>query len=136
MMEWGRFITTILIVNVVISCIWIVHVQASRHQSLDDVVEYLGGLDSDPARPGERGAAVFKPGWEDIFRMNQKQLEVAVRRMWSDTGAPPPPPPSPFPAAMLHLPSDGGDDNTQLVCSFTPPPPPTPLPCCKTTPHI
>lgn len=63
--------------------------QAQRHQSLDDVVEYFGGLDSNPsnpARPGEGGAAVFKPGWEDIFRMNQKQLEGAVRRMWSDSG--------------------------------------------------
>lgn len=50
------------------------------------MAEYFGGFDSDPARPGEGGAAIFKPGWEDIFRMNQKQLEVAVRRMWSDTG--------------------------------------------------
>lgn len=65
----------------------LVLVQASRHQSLDDVAEYFGGLESEPARPGEGGAAVFKPGWEDIFRMNQKQLEVAVRRMWNDPGA-------------------------------------------------
>ena len=71
--------------------------QASRHQSLDDVAEYFGGLDSEPARPGEGGAAVFKPGWEDIFRMNQKQLEVAVRRMWNDPGA------IPFPSFSLSL---------------------------------
>ena len=84
---WGCFVTT-LIVKVEVSCMWFVLMQASRHQSLDDVVEYFGGLNADPARPGEGGAAVFKPGWEDIFRMNQKQLEVAVRRMWSDPGVP------------------------------------------------
>ncbi|EIE21877.1 putative zinc finger protein, partial [Coccomyxa subellipsoidea C-169] len=31
-------------------------------------------------------AGVFKPGWEDIFRMNQKTLEEAVRRIGSDEG--------------------------------------------------
>ena len=90
---------------------WLAYTQACRHQPLDDVVEYFGGLDSDPARPGEGGAAVFKPGWEDIFRMNQKQLEVAVRRMWSDPGAPLTPP---FSAAILHFLCDGTDDNHQL----------------------
>lgn len=84
--------------------------QACRHQSLDDVVEYFGGLDSDPARPGEGGAAVFKPGWEDIFRMNQKQLEVAVRRMWSDPGAAPT---SPFFAAIVQPACYGRDYNNQ-----------------------
>ena len=29
-------------------------------------------------------AAHFRPGWEDIFRMNQQQLEVAVRRVSAD----------------------------------------------------
>lgn len=29
-------------------------------------------------------ATLFKPGWEDIFRMNQKQLEAAVRRVSTD----------------------------------------------------
>lgn len=29
-------------------------------------------------------ATDFRPGWEDIFRMNQKQLEASVRRMSSD----------------------------------------------------
>ncbi|KAL0035653.1 hypothetical protein WJX79_005930 [Trebouxia sp. C0005] len=60
--------------------------QVSNSQSLDDVVEYFTGIDQDLSRPGE---GVFKPGWEDIFRMNQKQLEGAVRRMWSDSGLEP-----------------------------------------------
>lgn len=81
---WSRNVKSL---TLLMHCILSVPIQASRHQSLDEVVEYLGGLDSDPARPGEGGAAVFKPGWEDIFRMNQKQLEGAVRRMWSDPGA-------------------------------------------------
>lgn len=89
----------------------LVHMQASRHQSLDDVVEYFGGLDADPARPGEGGAAVFKPGWEDIFRMNQKQLEVAVRRMWSDPGAPST---APLPAASVQRLCDGQADDVQI----------------------
>lgn len=25
-----------------------------------------------------------RPGWEDIFRMNQKQLEAAIRRVSND----------------------------------------------------
>ncbi|KAK9834239.1 hypothetical protein WJX84_003552, partial [Apatococcus fuscideae] len=53
-------------------------------------------LESSAAAPLESSAAapsasalndvdgVFRPGWEDIFRMNQKQLEVAARRMWAD----------------------------------------------------
>ncbi|DBB01633.1 hypothetical protein WJX77_010630 [Trebouxia sp. C0004] len=60
--------------------------QVSNSQSLDDVVEYFTGIDQGLCRPGE---GIFKPGWEDIFRMNQKQLEGAVRRMWSDPGLEP-----------------------------------------------
>lgn len=26
-------------------------------------------------------SSTFRPGWEDIFRMNQKQLEAAVMRV-------------------------------------------------------
>lgn len=63
--------------------------QVNDSQSLDDVVEYFTGIKQDPARSDDSGAAVFKPGWEDIFRMNQKQLEIAVRRMWSDSGLEP-----------------------------------------------
>ena len=29
-------------------------------------------------------STLFRPGWEDIFRMSQKQLEVAVRRLSAD----------------------------------------------------
>ncbi|KAK9866277.1 hypothetical protein WJX84_001775 [Apatococcus fuscideae] len=36
------------------------------------------------AAPMNNVNGVFRPGWEDIFRMNQKQLEVAARRMWAD----------------------------------------------------
>jgi hypothetical protein len=52
--------------------------------ALAEVAEYLasdcnklpsmGSLGSTSAEPH-----VFRPGWEDIFRMNQKQLEVRVQ---------------------------------------------------------
>lgn len=29
-------------------------------------------------------SSTFRPGWEDIFRMNQKQLEAAVQRVSAD----------------------------------------------------
>ena len=57
--------------------------QGSHHGSdlaLAEVAEYLasdnklpsaGSLGSTSAEPH-----IFRPGWEDIFRMNQKQLEV------------------------------------------------------------
>ena len=57
--------------------------QGSHHGSelaLAEVAEYLasdaklpsvGSLGSTSSEPH-----VFRPGWEDIFRMNQKQLEV------------------------------------------------------------
>ncbi|KAI5083971.1 hypothetical protein GOP47_0000140 [Adiantum capillus-veneris] len=32
----------------------------------------------------EKGSAVFKAGWQDIFRMNQKELEAAVRKVSND----------------------------------------------------
>ena len=47
--------------------------QGSHHGSdlaLAEVVEYLGSTSG--VEPH-----VFRPGWEDIFRMNQKQLEVS-----------------------------------------------------------
>nr|PNR27802.1 hypothetical protein PHYPA_029954 [Physcomitrium patens] len=33
--------------------------------------------------------AVFKPGWSDIFRMNQKELEAAIRKVSSDSSLDP-----------------------------------------------
>ena len=59
--------------------------QGSHHGSdlaLAEVAEYLasdaklpsmGSLGSTSSEPH-----VFRPGWEDIFRMNQKQLEVLI----------------------------------------------------------
>ena len=51
-----------------------------QHQGLDDVAEYLAGDSAAAAGAaagaGAQGAGVFRPGWEDIFRMNQTQLEV------------------------------------------------------------
>lgn len=56
---------------------------ASRqHRALDDVAEYLGGVSGGGVAgaavgsPAGGTAGVFRPGWEDIFRMNQTQLEV------------------------------------------------------------
>jgi hypothetical protein len=31
----------------------------------------------------------FKPGWRDIFRMNQKELEAAIRKVSSDSSLDP-----------------------------------------------
>ena len=62
---------------------------SQQHRALDDVAEYLGGGGGGAGGGGGgevAGAAagspaggtpgVFRPGWEDIFRMNQTQLEV------------------------------------------------------------
>ena len=35
--------------------------------------------------PTAMDPANFRPGWEDLFRMNQKQLELAVRRVSADS---------------------------------------------------
>ncbi|KAG6554197.1 hypothetical protein Mapa_004113 [Marchantia paleacea] len=35
------------------------------------------------------GSETFKPGWRDIFRMNQKELEAAIRKVSSDTSLDP-----------------------------------------------
>ncbi|KAL2642312.1 hypothetical protein R1flu_009899 [Riccia fluitans] len=35
------------------------------------------------------GSETFKPGWRDIFRMNQKELEAAIRRVSSDSSLDP-----------------------------------------------
>ena len=75
--------------------------------ALAEVAEYLAG-DGATCKPADacsvgdshKGSATqhgqqeqavgaqnhFRPGWEDIFRMNQKQLEVAVRRVSKDKG--------------------------------------------------
>lgn len=49
-----------------------------------------GDVDA-PSDPGSLAAQAvdFRPGWEDIFRMNQKQLEVAVRRVSADASLEP-----------------------------------------------
>jgi len=47
----------------------------------------ISGIAADlPLDPGSLAADAvhFRPGWEDIFRMNQKQLEAAVRRVSAD----------------------------------------------------
>jgi zinc finger-like protein len=37
----------------------------------------------------EQGSQKFKPGWKDIFRMNQKELESAIRKVSSDASLDP-----------------------------------------------
>lgn len=37
----------------------------------------------------QEGMGTFKPGWQDIFRMNQKELEAAVRKVSSDASLDP-----------------------------------------------
>ncbi len=61
---------------------------------LEEVAAYLAsrGLASgggpDPAPP-TADASLFRPGWAEIFRMNQKQLEAAVRRVSADAALEP-----------------------------------------------
>lgn len=68
----------------------------NRHTApLAAVAEYLVATASTAAPPAavpgaapppsQSLAGAFRPGWEDIFRMNQKTLEGAVRRMGADT---------------------------------------------------
>lgn len=47
--------------------------------NLAAVAEYLSTPVELPGMTAEESA--FRPGWEDIFRMNQKQLEAAIRRV-------------------------------------------------------
>ena len=50
---------------------------AGASGGLADVAAYLAGGSAPDGGTAAGGAAgVFRPGWEDIFRMNQKQLEV------------------------------------------------------------
>uniref|UniRef100_A0A1D2ABG2 RING finger and CHY zinc finger domain-containing protein 1 n=1 Tax=Auxenochlorella protothecoides TaxID=3075 RepID=A0A1D2ABG2_AUXPR len=68
---------------------------AEMRDTLAEVAGYLssqGLLGAGAA--AEAGAAsaessLYTPGWGDIFRMNQKQLEAAVRRVSSDAGLEP-----------------------------------------------
>eukprot|EP00887_Chlorella_sp_A99_P004372 scaffold15.g4372.t1 len=67
-------------------------VQDEMQGTLTEVAQYLaaqglaGAGAPAPADPGGVAAqsAQFRPGWEDIFRMNQKQLEAAIRCVSSD----------------------------------------------------
>ncbi|EFN52596.1 hypothetical protein CHLNCDRAFT_138627 [Chlorella variabilis] len=63
--------------------------QEEMAATLAEVAEYLarqGIAGPAPADPTSLAAdsSSFKPGWEDIFRMNQKQLEAAIRRVSND----------------------------------------------------
>ncbi|GMH35139.1 hypothetical protein BSKO_03007 [Bryopsis sp. KO-2023] len=62
---------------------------ADVHAPLVEVAQYLRSRGLEMATSLEQSGTVaetsnFRPGWEDIFRMNQKQLEAAVRRVSSD----------------------------------------------------
>eukprot|EP00803_Ostreobium_quekettii_P008044 evm.model.scf_323EXC.4 EVM.evm.TU.scf_323EXC.4 scf_323EXC:18158-30601(+) len=57
--------------------------------SLVEVAQYLRRNLPDPGQAGEPSGPVaetseFCPSWEDLFRMNQKQLEAAVRQVSND----------------------------------------------------
>jgi hypothetical protein len=49
---------------------------AGASGGLADVAAYLAGGTAPDGQAAGGAAGVFRPGWEDIFRMNQKQLEV------------------------------------------------------------
>lgn len=50
---------------------------------LTSTISTPASLAADPASVAA-DIAHFRPGWEDIFKLNQKQLEVAVRRVSAD----------------------------------------------------
>ncbi|KAL3695707.1 hypothetical protein R1sor_009783 [Riccia sorocarpa] len=61
----------------------------SRVGSVSDVQGVISGqVDSKRLIVGD-GSGTFKPGWRDIFRMNQKELEAAIRRVSSDSSLDP-----------------------------------------------
>lgn len=37
----------------------------------------------------EQNSRMFRPGWKDIFRMNQNELEAEIRRLSRDTSLDP-----------------------------------------------
>lgn len=70
--------------------------QADANAGLQAVASYLQGSNADskgmlPSLQQECKAEAihFKPGWESLFRMNQKQLEEAVRKVSSDASLDP-----------------------------------------------
>jgi zinc finger-like protein len=82
--------------------------QEEQREVLAEVAQYLascglpagggggeGGLLPAPPPASADPASIaadtsrFRPGWEEIFRMNQKQLEVAVRRVSADASLEP-----------------------------------------------
>eukprot|EP00236_Picocystis_salinarum_P002327 CAMPEP_0183828660 /NCGR_PEP_ID=MMETSP0807_2-20130328/2906_1 /TAXON_ID=88271 /ORGANISM="Picocystis salinarum, Strain CCMP1897" /LENGTH=1161 /DNA_ID=CAMNT_0026073861 /DNA_START=30 /DNA_END=3515 /DNA_ORIENTATION=+ len=70
--------------------------QADASAGLQAVASYLQGSHADskgilPSIQQECKAEAihFKPGWESLFRMNQKQLEEAVRKVSSDASLDP-----------------------------------------------
>jgi hypothetical protein len=67
---------------------------STKHQSATDLScqpSAIRDLESPVCDRGkiESGSAEFKPGWQDIFRMNEKELEAAVRRVSGDTSLDP-----------------------------------------------
>ncbi|KAL4436350.1 hypothetical protein ABPG77_009912 [Micractinium sp. CCAP 211/92] len=63
--------------------------QEEMAATLAEVAEYLAQQGIRPGGAADPGSLAadstrFKPGWEDIFRMNQKQLEAAIRRVSND----------------------------------------------------
>lgn len=41
-------------------------------------------LDSDLHESLDQSDLMFKPGWKDIFRMNQNELEAEIRKVYRD----------------------------------------------------
>ncbi|GIL78726.1 hypothetical protein Vretimale_373 [Volvox reticuliferus] len=80
----------------------------ASQQPLQDVAEYLAGggagsaagpnedtsrnltiVSGGPAPGAVADSMSFRPGWEDIFRMNQQQLEAAIHRVSNDSSLEP-----------------------------------------------
>ena len=73
---------------------------AETRATLAEVARYLesqgllpqrgeAGAGARESAPATADASTYTPGWDEIFRMNQKQLEAAVRRVSADTNLEP-----------------------------------------------
>ncbi|KAJ7531954.1 hypothetical protein O6H91_14G066700 [Diphasiastrum complanatum] len=66
-----------------------------RQQDTDEIGLEAGAVlekcdsSNDQSTREDDAASKFKPGWRDIFRMNQKELEAAIRKVSSDTSLDP-----------------------------------------------
>lgn len=48
-------------------------------------VKFIFHIDNDHQEILDQTGELFKPGWKDIFRMNQNELEAEIRKVYQDS---------------------------------------------------